>query len=394
MGNNVKNHDITGEKEDTSHQHKDIKKLSQLKSNCAYFAFSDYYVIELAKRRSPFKKDEGRLYEDIERRLRVALLFFDKIIIHSADIIRDQKVYEILNKYRTFIKEEIIEFIYSSSIKTINYDVIINYVKRKNNDGEKGLIEFIDKTEFAKNVIELLNTSPNIVHRDYNIPSKEQFIKLVKDDLVEHKTFSNNDPINLYQILFNFDEKGVKIQKEKAKSFKEKIDSIAAGEQYSRQHILNDFIEILGEPVDCLVQQPSNGRKKSNESHYAVTKLHYSLVEERLCLLYANLNAHKHFIIDFHYEREKHSPFKVNTLETYFSLFTKRSISAIMWLSPTVIASVRKSKEWKWFVADYFLSYEQWRSQQYTDIMNVRKEIFPINSIDNYSELSKILGCK
>ena len=333
---------------------------------------------------------------NIEIKLKIALLFFDKIVIHSADVMRDQNVYKILKKYSSFITESVIEFLYSSSIETIEFDVIMKYATDKNEKGEKGLTYFINNQSFAKNVIELLQNSKNIIHRDYGMPSKERFIKLIQDDLKEQDLIQKDHSkgtSTLYQIIFNPDENGVTIQPEKARAFKEKIEDIIAGEEYSRQHILDDFDTILVNHDNNISPQPrSSGQRNKKESQYDVTSFHRNLVEERLCLLYANLNTSKHFIIDFHHEREKYLPFRVNTLDTYLRKFTKGKITAMQSISPEIIVSIRKSVDWKRFTADYFLSYFQWRSRQDTDVMNEeKKEISPVSHIGDYPELSTII---
>ena len=186
---------------------KELKKLSELEGNCAYFSFSDCYVIELSKKRSPHRMSEERIYEDIERKLKIALLFFDRIIIHFADLIRNEKICDILVKYKNFVSKGVIEFLYSSSIKVINVETIRAYVMLKKGEGEKGLDAFVSNTGFADKVVDLLNCSNRIIRRGYTTKSREQFIDLVKKDMERTNApyrKSARGTSTLYEIILPF----------------------------------------------------------------------------------------------------------------------------------------------------------------------------------------------
>jgi len=391
MRSDIELHNITsggGARQQAKHE---IVKLTDLKGNCAYFGFSDYYVIELAKKRLAFSTNEQQIYRDIERKLKIALLFFDKIIVHFADIIRSKELYTVFNEYRRFIEEGNIDFLYSSSITEINQTAITAYATKKHKDGEKGLELFINDHNFANEAINLLSCSKRIVHRGYLRPSKEQFIDIVQKDLEKSETaqkfISPRGILTLYQILFAIDKNENKLPPHLVNTFIDKIENIAAGDTYSRQHILEDFDKIIGEKCMPIYSNNTHSARRQNQiKPLAVPPLHRDSIEERLCLLYANLNANTHFIIDFHPEREKYLPFRISTLDTYLGKFTRGRITAIQQLTPHLIENIRNSVDYKRFIADYFLSYRQWRIRQDTDIVNNIREIQPVNYIEDYHQ--------
>jgi len=333
--------------------------------NSAYFGFTDYYVMDLLRRINLESPQE--LYDRIESRLKIACLFFDRIIIHSVDIMRDQKICSIIKNYSPFIKDKKILFFYSSKISAVDQSQIRAYIQKRKRQGEEGLDNILDDAEYFSQVMEILKSSPYIVVRKHDEDKSHDrqdhnFIKRVQFDLPHDST---KKPITageygkatLYDI---FD----------GKKF---LDALRSAIQIESVHSRKQIIDFA---------KKVKGKGKVEWLKH---------IEARLCILFARMNSSSNFMIDFDFlsNKKSESAFSVRFFQDYFaSLLGLSSFNINNDLSIDLLELLKKHDRLQVLIADYMQSYVQWKSSKDTGVST--GEIFHVNSQDRKNGLEDI----
>jgi len=377
-----------------------FKPLSELQEyNSVYFGYFDYHVIDINKQLADYSGIPiEKFYLAMEERLKIALLFFDKVILHFSDPMRDEDVLKILESYQWFLKEGRIVFLYSTSIKQIDYDSILDYAKLKKGEGEHGLDAFIDKRVFADKVVALLQMSKVNYHRNVskNNTSRQQFFDLVKGDIGEDEMTQDEykkrakqverDKYNLGNIGLSlrdliYRKYSVKGKPEYTKAIADEIFNRIcerAVAQYSRQHIRNDCEEIL----------------KKHFKDDSFLKLFLTGVDIRLCYLYAKLNSGDNHMMAIFPKDEFYSYLKPTTFNEY--LTSTVTNSGVDKLCPSVLERLFTEKKdiLQLYIKNYLINYSSWVATKSFEGQGKIKAHWKNGHSYIGSELDSILGGK
>lgn len=149
---------------------KNIVYFSNLNTECVYLHSFDYGGLRLIREMTPYLDFKQHLRQQLE----MALILYDGVIIHSAEVLRSEVVYDILYEYRDLIKDGSIKLLFSSKVNDIRKD-FNNYIDEKireysiskyGSDEAASLIEAKKNESRMENAIELLSECPQMIKRD------------------------------------------------------------------------------------------------------------------------------------------------------------------------------------------------------------------------------------
>jgi hypothetical protein len=344
--------------------------LSDIKENCAYFGFSDYYVRDLFEKRGI---QMNEFYTSVKDHLKTTLLFFNKVVVHAVDIIRDEQILLILNEFSEYIKQGNILFLYPNSISEISINNLSVYVNDKIKQGEEGLEKFANDKRFAKEVVELLTKSNIMLHRNQLTEKSEdksnrsEFYRLVLNDLVgdDKAKKTASEEASLYQIMHSS-----RLAKSHIESLTTALDRIPRSNPFSRKHFIDLFKSIVGFPTN----ETSAGKKKTFDELFFK-------IEERLCVLFSKLNAGNHFVVYSYFGKERSYLYYSDTVDRFIDeryRTDKNSLSPVRDLTPEEIMEFKKSPvKWMRFKLCYFCSYAKWKQFHEMKLIGYNDYILP-----------------
>lgn len=388
--------------EKQTRENKRIVKVNELEGRCAYFPLSDYHNIRIFKEHNGAKN----IKKEIENRLYMALLLFDTVILHCADPLRSEIIYEILNENLNFIENGNISFVFSNSINNIKADYR-RYIENKISKYEVNEFSSIDidslrqdhmSQEYYEKVITLLDKTPSILKKGKD--GSGGFKELIKSDLdnnVELAIMGRSSygrshvrlmNLSLYQLLNLKYFDGEKIcsvfENEKIQEFIEGWESGAdIGTPFSRHTI-----------VEQLRKEFSGGRNQEKV---------IDVIETRLSLLYSKLNCGNHQIIEFHPAIEKRSIYNWSFFETYLSEINE---NRKVFLTRGKVERIRnQGEEWELFRNEFLSCMAELESEvsvaQHSELKNMKPdcEMFlrllgKHNIANKYSEIRDIIDSK
>ena len=318
---------------------KKIVKVSELEGRCVYFPLADYHNIRIFKEHSYRKGNvsDQKVKKDIANRLFLALLLFDKVIMHCSDPLRSEVIYEILMDNLELVKSGKILFVFSNSINSIEKDYK-KYIQEKISEYERNAFSSTDidslkqghmTEEYYDKVIALLNKTPYMLKKGKD--GSSGFKELIQADLdsnVEVAVMGRNNfarshvrllNLSLYQLL-NLkyaDVKEIKGVFEHAK-MEEFITTWESdtdeGAPFSRHTIVE---QLRKEFLSGSETQKKNQEKVIN------------VIETRLSLLYSKLNCGLHQIIEFHPATEKRSVYNWRYFQSFLVEIAERRMGKI-----------------------------------------------------------------
>ena len=406
----VESIEISGNNEN---ERKQIKRVNELEGRCAYFPLADYHNIRIFERYS----NSGTIKKNISCRLYMALLLFDKVILHCSDPLRSEIIYDLLSedKKLQFIENEDLLFVFSNSINDIEKD-FKEYIIQKMRDYELNKFSKTDISSLAqvhmddgfyKKVIEILNKTPCLLKT--GITGSKRFKTLIKSDLSDKElpvmgkdTFANSHirllNLTLYQLLnLRYISNEKKENKEVLESvfeeekIKEFIDSwISESEtrptvSFSRHTIVEQLSK------ECVVMQKgiTQNRQKSV----------INAIETRLSLLYSKLNCGIHQIIEFHPATEKKGVYNWSCFEGYMGEIVGNIHVA---LNGEKVRAIRESGEWDEFRNGFLICMAELNGQAAVSQRPDGESLEPDHEVfltimkkhkisSKYSEIKKIL---
>ena len=336
---------------------KKIVKVSELEGRCVYFPLADYHNIRIFKEHSYRKGNvsDQKVKKDIANRLFLALLLFDKVIMHCSDPLRSEVIYEILMDNLELVKSGKILFVFSNSINSIEKDYK-KYIQEKISEYERNAFSSTDidslkqghmTEEYYDEVIALLNKTPYMLKKGKD--GSSGFKELIQADLdsnVEVAVMGRNNfarshvrllNLSLYQLL-NLkyaDVKEIKGVFEHAK-MEEFITTWESdtdeGAPFSRHTIVE---QLRKEFLSGSETQKKNQEKVIN------------VIETRLSLLYSKLNCGLHQIIEFHPATEKRSVYNWRYFQSFLvEIAENRNVELT---NKKVVEIINTKDEWERF---------------------------------------------
>lgn len=336
---------------------KKIVKVSELEGRCVYFPLADYHNIRIFKEHSYRKGNvsDQKVKKDIANRLFLALLLFDKVIMHCSDPLRSEVIYEILMDNLELVKSGKILFVFSNSINSIEKDYK-KYIQEKISEYERNAFSSTDidslkqghmTEEYYDKVIALLNKTPYMLKKGKD--GSSGFKELIQADLdsnVEVAVMGRNNfarshvrllNLSLYQLL-NLkyaDVKEIKGVFEHAK-MEEFITTWESdtdeGAPFSRHTIVE---QLRKEFLSGSETQKKNQEKVIN------------VIETRLSLLYSKLNCGLHQIIEFHPATEKRSVYNWRYFQSFLvEIAENRNVELT---NKKVVEIINTKDEWERF---------------------------------------------
>ena len=304
-----------------------------LAGNLALDAFSKikYSTFTKERRRSKLKKD-------FSQRLFLAVLMFDKVVMHCSDPLRSEIVLEVLEENLQWIKDGRILFVFSHHIIDIrkDYKIYINNKIKEYSEGfhsekeaESFRQEHIDD-EYYERVINLLEQTDYLVHK----PSTESysFDKLVIRDLMAQAQTENviidshadlPQVLSLNLTLFQL----LHMRYLKCNDDEEK----EVGKFVFPQDIVDDVIEKI---KDCLEQENTIARsaivdsledeiKKKGSTVTKLQKKVLKAVSLRMDILYCKMNSGEQLILEFHPSYENGSNYQIDCFNEYLKIIAQ-----------------------------------------------------------------------
>lgn len=302
---------------------KKIVKINELQGRCTYFPLADYHNIRIFKNNKRVVTDV-ELKRDISNRLYMALLLFDKVIIHCSDPLRSPIILEILEENIGFVENGDILFVFSNSIDDIKED-FRRYIEEKINKYERNSFSSTDidslkqthmTSEYYERVIEVLEKTPFILKKGKE--GSSGFKELIQQDLdnnVEVAVMGRDNyarshirlmNLTLFQLmnLKYFDKNEIKdvFDSRKIQEFITTWESETdGGAPFSRHTIVEQL------------------RKTFLEGNEKNQRQVISVIETRLSLLYSKLNCGNHQVIEFHPATEKRSVYNWRSFQLFLS---------------------------------------------------------------------------
>lgn len=311
----------------SNNENKKIVRVDELDGRCVYFPLADYHNIRIFKEHTYRKGNasEERVKKDIANRLFLALLLFDKVIIHCSDPLRSTLVYNILLENIELIQRGNILFVFSNSINSIERDYK-KYIKEKINEYERNAFSSTDidslkqehmTDEYYNKVISLLKNTQFLLKKGKD--GSSGFKELIQADLdsnvevvvMGRKNFARSHVrllnLSLYQLL---NLKYVEAQEIKNIFEHSKMEDFIITWE-------NDTDEGAPFSRHTIVEQLRKDFLSGDVSHQKNQEKVINVIETRLSLLYSKLNCGSHQIIEFHPATEKRSIYNCRYFQNY-----------------------------------------------------------------------------
>jgi len=280
-------------------------------------------------------KKRHRLKVDVTQRLYMAVVMFDKVVMHCSDPLRSREILEILESHYQWIEEGRILFIFSHHIQNIQQDYR-NYIKMKRQEYSEeinakkeadSLNQEHMSDDYYERVIKILSASKFMVRKS-NDPLCF-FPNLVKKDLekapeiiiVEADSKLSQIPVfkmSLYQLL-HAKQLG-KDGRSGRPVFPEDIVDGDNGVTESIEACLNQSTPIARSAIVDMLQK---GIKKKGKKPTQLQKRFLKAITLRMDILYCKMNCGKQLILEFHPIYENNSIYQADFFKEYVCLITK-----------------------------------------------------------------------
>lgn len=322
--------------------------ISSLTGRVCYFSLAGDLALNAFSniKFSTFTKEKRRtkLKNEFTQRLYLAILMFDKIVMHCSDPLRNEIVLEILEDHIEWIKAGHIVFIFSDHIANIREDYK-KYIDDKIRDYSEGFCsekEAISlkqghiNTKYYERVITLLENTRFLVRKpDRHIYS---FDKLVINDL-DSQTQTEKIIIDSYARLSQILSLNLSLhQLLHIRHLKCNEDEENEGGKFVfPQDIVHD---VIGSIRECLEQGNTIARsaivdsleEKMKNNKILITEVHKNVLKAitlRMDILYCKMNSGEQLILEFHPLYEVRSNYQIDCFIAYLKNIAnkKKSVS-------------------------------------------------------------------
>ena len=324
-------------------------EINRLSGRVCYFSLSGDLALNAFSniKFSTFTKNERRkrLKFEFEQRLYLAVLMFDRVVMHCSDPLRSEIVLEVLEEHNQWIKKGHIVFIFSDHINEINNDYR-KYIEEKIKEYSEGFYsekeadslrqEHIDSGYYDR-VVDLLMHTPYMVRK----PDKDKysFDKLVINDL-DRRTQTENVIIDSYADLSQILSLNLSLyQLLHIRHLKcQEDDENEKGRFVFPQSIVNDVIERIKE---CLEQGNTIARsaivvsieEKIKNRYNVIKKLQKNVLKAitlRMDILYCKMNSGEQLILEFHPWYEVRSNYQLDLFKAYLKIISNSTKSNLL----------------------------------------------------------------
>lgn len=337
------------DKEEIKLNQKKKVEIDELSDRVCYFSLAGNLALEAFNqiKYSTFsdeKRRRNKLKRDFTQRLFLAVLMFDKVVMHCSDPLRSEIVLEVLEENLQWIKEGRILFIFSHHINDIRSD-FKEYIESKINEYSEGfhsekeaesLKQKHINDRYYERVICLLENANYLVLKSNK--KGYTFDKLVIKDLTsqvqaENVIIDSNADLpqvlslnlTLFQLLHmrhlrcNEDE-----EKEVGKFVfpKDIVDDVIE----KLKHCLKQGNTISRSAIVDLLEEEI--RKKESKISKNQKKV-LDAVSLRMDILYCKMNSGEQLILEFHPAYENGSNYQLDCFNEYLKIIaeTKKAIS-------------------------------------------------------------------
>lgn len=320
---------------------KEAVDINKMEGRVCYFSLAGDLALNTFSdnKLSTFSKDKrrNRLKSEFTQRLYLAILMFDKVVMHCSDPLRSEIVLEVLEEHVQWIESGHIVFIFSNHIKNIRDDYK-KYIEDKIKEYSEGYCSEKEaeslkqghiNTGYYERVIDLLEKTKYLIRK----PDKDKysFDRLVVDDL-ERQTQTENVIIDsfarlpqilslnlsLYQLLH--------VRHLKCKEYEEN----EVGRFVFPQDIVDDVVEKIRE---CLEQGNIIARsaivdslvEKIKDKGSEITKLQKNVIKAitlRMDILYCKMNSGEQLILEFHPSYELRNNYQLDCFKEYLKIIS------------------------------------------------------------------------
>ncbi|WP_432664498.1 hypothetical protein R9X47_28715 [Wukongibacter baidiensis] len=355
-----------------NNSNKKILKYSQIKDTSIYLHSFDYSV---QKSLEDFSLNIN-IAKHISQQLEVALLLSDHVIVHAAEILRNNLVYDVLYKYKNLISDGSINLLFSSKVNDIERD-FYNYIEEKiaeydysnyGKDDAMSLKKALKSKHYHK-AIKLISSSPNVLKRD--IDGTNTLEELINKDLHNaiESVYIREDKINEPSILLkNYTIKQLL-----------SIKIIVNDEIYDiiPREIQFEIIDLIDKHVNGVI---SAGIVKNiffdkidqflQEKYYRW----YQALVNRANFLYGQVNTGRNLYMEYLPIRLKNSFFDLSVLYKFFSEYLR--VDGLLG-SNQIISIRKKTRMWNKF------------KMQYSYLRILEKEMY-LSGFDKYRVTQKL----
>lgn len=335
----TKNKEAENQLKEAENQLKKAGSIDVLTGRVCYFSLAGNLALQAFNdiKCSSFKtkeKKRAKLKREFEQRLFLAILMFDKVVMHCSDPLRSELVLEVLEENIQWIEEGRILFVFSHHITNIREDYR-KYIEGKIKDYSDGFYseneavslrqEHINDNYYER-VISLLEKTDYLVRRSGD--ESYSFDKLVIKDLTSGVQTENviidsvadlpqvlSLNLTLFQLLhmrhLRCNEDGEK----------------ETGKFVFPQEIVEEVIEHIR---DCLGQENVIARSaivdaleegiKKKATLSRLQKKVLKVVALRMDILYCKMNSGEKLILEFHPSYENGSNYQIDCFNEYLKM--------------------------------------------------------------------------
>lgn len=331
------------DKEETKSEQRKIIEIDELSERVCYFSLAGNLALEAFSqiKYSTFRNEKqrrNRLRSDFSQRLFLAVLMFDKVVMHCSDPLRSEIVLEVLEENLQWIKEGRILFIFSHHINDIRSD-FREYIESKINEYSEGFhsekeAESLKQRHineaYYERVISLLENTDYLVRKS----SKESysFDKLVNRDLTSQVQTENviiDSNADLPQVLSLNLTLFQLLHMRHLKCNQDEENEV--GKFVFPKEIVDD---VIGEIKDCLDQKNTIARsaivdsleeeiRRKGNTIPRLQKKVLKAVSLRMDILYCKMNSGEQLILEFHPSYENGSNYQLDCFIEYLKIIAE-----------------------------------------------------------------------
>lgn len=322
---------------------KQVINIDDLSERVCYFSLAGNLALQAFSdiKYSTFKREtrSGKVKKDLMQRLFLAILMFDKVVMHCSDPLRSEIVLEVLEENVQWVTSGRILFVFSRHIKDIRKDFkkYINSKDKEYSDGfysEKEAASLRQEhinDDYYERVIKLLEKTDYLVHKPNN--ESYSFDRLVIKDLTSRVQTENviidssadlpqvlSLNLTLFQLLHM---RYLKCNEDEEKE---------VGKFVFPQEIVEDVIEKI---KDCLEQGNVIARSaivdileeeiKKKATISRLQKKVLKVVSLRMDILYCKMNSGEKLILEFHPSYENGSNYQIDCFNEYLKVVAGQS---------------------------------------------------------------------
>lgn len=329
---------------------KNIIYFSQLNEKYIYLHSFDYGGIELIKNIAPYTDLEQYLRQQLE----IGLILSDGVIIHSAEVLRSQVVYNILKDYEDLIEDGSIKLLFSSKVNDIKED-FKSYIEEKIREysiseyGERETASLSDvekDEERVERTIELLSKCPYMVKRDGDGTSNlEELINNDLDSKAMGVVLNKKEYTSLNLIKYNYSL----FQLLNAK-YVEKESIFEILPEGIRQSVVEKIEQLVNGVISASIVNSVLEEKIPKNLKEGYKGWYYALIH-RTNFLYAKINTGKFLYMEYLPNLWKGSLFDYSKFASTFFNY----ISVDSHIGSNIICKIRESgNEWEMFKLFYY----------------------------------------